>query len=133
MKDYDNRSFYNSTAWRKVSSTYLSSKNYLCERCGAPATICHHRQWLDGANVHDPNVALNFDNLEALCQDCHNREHFERRATRIVFSAAGEAVGALKGPEELDFEAEKARIDAFLAKIRPETAPDGPEGPSEAL
>jgi hypothetical protein len=27
-------------------------------------------------------VAYNFDNLEALCQECHNAEHFQTRVER---------------------------------------------------
>lgn len=34
-------------------------------------------------NISDPSVLLSFDNLEALCFDCHNAEHFrsEKRYT----------------------------------------------------
>lgn len=53
----------------------MSSKSYICERCGSPAVVCHHRIWLNSENVHDPQVALSFDNLEALCAKCHSKEH----------------------------------------------------------
>lgn len=29
------RAFYDSPQWRKTSRAYLSSKNYICEDCGA--------------------------------------------------------------------------------------------------
>lgn len=75
MKDYNNSPFYNSKAWKRASAAYMASKHYICERCGRPAQICHHKTYLNGTNVHDPAIALSFDNLEALCLDCHNAEH----------------------------------------------------------
>lgn len=68
--------FYHSTAWRKLSRAYLLSKNYICERCGSPAEICHHKKHLTEKNYRDPAISLNADNLEALCLACHNNEHF---------------------------------------------------------
>lgn len=68
--------FYHSRAWRKLSKAFLMSKNYICERCGQPAEIAHHRQYLNAENVLDPDISLNPTNLEALCQNCHNAEHF---------------------------------------------------------
>lgn len=41
-----------------------------------PAAIVHHKIHLDRSNYKDPKVAYNFKNLEALCRDCHNKEHF---------------------------------------------------------
>ena len=54
----------------------------LCERCLAkgmyvPAVIVHHKEWLTPENISDPNVTLNFGNLEALCRECHEEEHSE--------------------------------------------------------
>lgn len=86
---YGNSEFYNSQAWRRVSTAYMSSKNYVCERCGKPAVICHHRQWLNDVNVHDPEIALNPDNLEALCAKCHRKEHGGRNYYRRNMSETG--------------------------------------------
>lgn len=74
--------FYKSKAWRQLSAAYMSSQAYLCERCGAPATICHHRIWLNSDNVHNTDISLNMDNLEALCMACHNKEHGGRNYFR---------------------------------------------------
>ena len=68
--------FYHSTPWKRLSRAFLLSKNYICERCGKPAEIAHHRRYLTAENVLNPDISLNPDNLEALCRDCHNAEHF---------------------------------------------------------
>ena len=74
------RPFYKSYAWRTCKSGYAASKNYLCERCLAagkyiPGKIVHHKIPLTPDNIDDPNITLNWGNLELLCQDCHNKEH----------------------------------------------------------
>lgn len=38
--------------------------------------IVHHKKYITSKNVFNPEVAINFDNLELLCIDCHNKEHF---------------------------------------------------------
>lgn len=68
--------FYHSAAWRKLSRVFMLSKHYICERCGKPAEIAHHRKYLTPANITDPEISLNPKNLEALCMACHNAEHF---------------------------------------------------------
>ena len=70
------REFYHSRAWRRLSKSFLMSKHYICERCGRPAEIAHHKIHLNAGNVLEPEIALNPGNLEALCMDCHNTEHF---------------------------------------------------------
>lgn len=70
------KEFYNSTAWRRLSRAFLLSKNYICERCGQPAAIAHHKIHLTAANIDNPKISMNPANLEALCLDCHNKEHF---------------------------------------------------------
>jgi 5-methylcytosine-specific restriction endonuclease McrA len=69
--------FYRSKAWRQCRHAYFTSRHGLCERCGAGGKIVHHKIELTPDNINDPNVALNWDNFELLCQDCHNREHHE--------------------------------------------------------
>lgn len=67
--------FYKSSKWQKVSRLYMESQNYICERCGESATICHHKIYLTPANIEDTSISLSHENLEALCQKCHNKEH----------------------------------------------------------
>ena len=86
---------YQSEKWHRTKNAYLTSKHYICERCGAPAVIVHHREHLNALTMRDPAKALAFDNLEALCQTCHNREHFgdhERIREGMYFDADGNTV-----------------------------------------
>lgn len=53
----------------------MQSKHYICERCGNTAVICHHKTYISPKNINNPQITLNWSNLEALCQDCHNKEH----------------------------------------------------------
>ena len=75
------KKFYESRAWRENSRAYLASVDGLCERCRAagklvPAVIVHHRIHLTPERMNDPQLTMAWDNLEALCQECHNREPF---------------------------------------------------------
>lgn len=85
MRSIDN-SFYQSIAWKRVRAAYIE-QHRLCERClkqgrYTPSKFVHHIVYLTPENVQDASIAYGFDNLEALCADCHNEEHFgtsERR------------------------------------------------------
>lgn len=77
-------SFYKSKTWQRVQADYMKTQDHLCERCKAkglfvPAKIVHHKEHLNFENVYDWSKAYSFDNLEALCLDCHNKEHFSRK------------------------------------------------------
>ena len=77
------QSFYNSRKWRDERKIYKQTHPF-CERCLAkgiykPTEIVHHKEWLDDNKAKDAKLALNFSNLEALCFDCHNKEHFTGR------------------------------------------------------
>ncbi len=69
------KEFYKSRAWIKCRNSFMASKNYLCERCGGLAVIVHHKKHITPANINDPNITLNWDNLQALCTECHNAVH----------------------------------------------------------
>lgn len=71
--------FYQSLGWKKTRDKYMESHDNICERCGNPAKICHHKIWLTKKNINDPYITLSWDNLEALCQDCHNKEHHKKK------------------------------------------------------
>ncbi len=83
--------FYQSSIWKKCRESYMSGKLYICERCGNAATICHHKIYITTANIDNPNITLSYDNLEALCLDCHNKEHFKDKVD-YVFDDDGNIV-----------------------------------------
>lgn len=114
---YGNAGFYNSKRWRQVSAAYMASKLYICERCGRPAQVCHHKAWLNDSNVHDPETALSFDNLEALCMECHNAEHGLKHNVTIFDDQGGVAeVKESIGTKEL--QEYRAQIDDVVERAK---------------
>ena len=93
MKDYA-RSFYKGRAWRSTQAAYMSGRHYVCERCGDAARVVHHRRHITPRNIGDPSVTLDWKNLEALCLDCHNREHMTAPgcADGLAFDGRGDIV-----------------------------------------
>ena len=88
------RAFYKSMAWQRCRAAYISYRGGLCERCMAngvatPGKIVHHKEYIQMDNLCDPNVSLSFNNLELLCQECHNKEHF-KRSRRFDVGPGGE-------------------------------------------
>jgi 5-methylcytosine-specific restriction endonuclease McrA len=88
--------FYKSKAWKECRESYITIVHGLCERCGQPGKIVHHKEILIPENINDPYVSFNWDKLEYLCQDCHNKEHHacKDKITRdgLVFNKYGELV-----------------------------------------
>lgn len=73
------KSFYNSRKWKKVREAYIQLKFGLCERCGKPnSKQVHHKVYLNEQNINNPDITLNFDNFELLCDICHQKEHNEK-------------------------------------------------------
>lgn len=81
--------FYKTPAWRRARRQALERDLYLCVECmgayrrreiSAPksATVVHHIKPLAG----HPEMALDLDNLESLCDACHNKKHPEKGAGR---------------------------------------------------
>ena len=78
------KTFYKSAVWMKCAKGYKASKGGLCERCWdkgliVPGEEVHHKIRLTPENLADPSIALNWDNLELLCKDCHIQEHRPKR------------------------------------------------------
>lgn len=87
-ENYD--AVYNTSIWRKLRLQYIS-EHPLCERCLkidkiTPATQVHHLIPIDeGNNVSEKKtLGYNWDNLEALCQDCHKKEHKTRHKINLI-------------------------------------------------
>ena len=91
-------SFYVSWQWRKCRKAFAESKGNLCERCLKRGIIepgskdrpleVHHKIPLTADNIKDPNITLNWSNLELLCKTCHDQER-ERKEKRWTIGADG--------------------------------------------
>ncbi|MDD2952535.1 MAG: HNH endonuclease signature motif containing protein [Parabacteroides sp.] len=65
--------FYNSPAWRALSARYMQDHKYTCEECNKIATQVHHKTPIQTDLGWD--LRYDYDNLEALCDRCHNKAH----------------------------------------------------------
>lgn len=79
MKEFA-KDFYTSKAWKQTRAAYISSVRGLCEICKRkgkikPGVIVHHKIHLTPDNINDPDISLNWDNLQLLCRDCHADQH----------------------------------------------------------
>jgi len=79
VKEYA-KSFYSSKTWQRCREGYKKSVGGLCERClkqgrYTPGVIVHHKVHISPENIDDPNVTLDWRNLELVCRDCHAVEH----------------------------------------------------------
>ncbi len=76
-------SFYNSKSWKECRASYITSVHGLCERCQEKGIIkggyiVHHKEYITPSNINNPEITLNHDNLEYVCEECHNKEHFRK-------------------------------------------------------
>lgn len=99
--------FYHSKAWKDIKKSIWLKQNLLCNRCHKPVYvdglsdyipkenrrtgIVHHKIYLDDTNVYDDGIALNEENLEGICKDCHEIEHSKKDTTRdgYIFDETG--------------------------------------------
>lgn len=98
MKDYAEW-FYKSSWWKENRTAFLKSKFHICERChnrDGVGNIVHHKIYISPDNIFDENITMNWDNLECLCQTCHNKEHHRGEesvtAEGLMFDANGQLV-----------------------------------------
>lgn len=80
IRDNKVHEFYTSPAWRKLQAQILKENHYECERCKrkglvVKATTVHHKKYL---RLH-PELALDPDNLEPICERCHYDEHHRKK------------------------------------------------------
>lgn len=72
--------FYNSKEWKQLRRQVMQDNDYLCAECKRngkirQATQVHHKVPIE----EDYGLRLEYDNMEALCNQCHNVAH-ERRS-----------------------------------------------------
>lgn len=82
---------YKSKRWQRLRKAKLIATNGLCERCLArgiynSAKVIHHKEYITDLNYEDDSVFFSIDNLESLCQDCHNKEHHSEEEDYIFDS-----------------------------------------------
>lgn len=102
MKPYA-ESFYSSAAWQACRKSYAKSVGGLCEICRdngliVPGEIVHHKKHINPNNVNDPNILLNFSNLQYVCRSCHAKIHApeERQPRRYVVDEYGKVTAREK-------------------------------------
>ena len=93
--------FYKSKAWKKCREGYIQSVYGLCERCNKEGKIVngyivHHKIKLTPSNINDVEVSLNWNELEYVCIDCHNKEHMGNHdivvREGLMFNEMGEMI-----------------------------------------
>lgn len=88
------RAFYRSVAWLKMRRLILERDHGLCQECVrhgryTPATAVHHIQELR----ERWDLRLEPSNLEAICDECHNRMRAgASTAEGLMFDAEGNLV-----------------------------------------
>ena len=95
MKPYAEK-FYSSKAWKNTRAAYAKSKRNLCELCldkglYKPCEIVHHKVELTPQNIDNPDVTLNWNNLQCLCREHHAEVH-DRQQRRYRIDETGKVV-----------------------------------------
>lgn len=73
--------FYSGKKWLEVRDYVRHRDENTCRSCGNPVTeryIVDHIIEVTVDNVHDWDIAYNPDNLQLLCQTCHNAKTFSK-------------------------------------------------------
>ncbi|MDL2212120.1 HNH endonuclease [Erysipelotrichaceae bacterium OttesenSCG-928-M19] len=99
FKDKQNK-LYHSSRWKKIRLIVISNYNFKCCRCGKITKekdlIVHHIVYLNKDNIDDDEIAYGLDNLEPVCINCHNKEHFKKKKKReIEFDAEGNIINVI--------------------------------------
>lgn len=68
----------------ETRKAYTKSVGGLCEECMKRGVykageIVHHKTHLTPDNIDDPNITLNWNNLELVCRDCHAKIHDKKK------------------------------------------------------
>ncbi len=91
------KEFYQSQAWKECRSAFMKSRRGLCERCLAkglivPAAIVHHKIHITPENITRPEIVLSWDNLEAVCRQCHADLHGAKSGRRFTVDELGRVI-----------------------------------------
>lgn len=88
------KAFYGSDEWKATRQAYRRKARGLCERCLSkgivrPGEIVHHVRELTPETIHDPSIALSFENLQLVCRECHAELHHGADARRYKVTEDG--------------------------------------------
>ena len=77
---------YNDSRWKKIRNLYIK-EHPLCEKCMekgvvTPAQDIHHVKSPFKDNEVNMNLLLNYNNLMALCRECHGDIHSKQQKTK---------------------------------------------------
>lgn len=92
------QAFYWSPEWRNCRKGFISYKGGLCEKCLAkglivPGNHVHHKVFLTPENINDASVSLNWNNLELLCEKCHEEIHDSHHSkSRMIIGKDGKVI-----------------------------------------
>ena len=107
MREKETVPFYGTSAWKRCREAALLRDHGLCQRClregrraadargrSVPvlATVVHHKQHLDA----HPELALTLDNLESLCDRCHDLAHPEKHGEKPETEAIPEIASGIR-------------------------------------
>ena len=96
--------FYNSIQWKRTRKAFIAAYFGICQRCGkANSKQVHHKIYLNPNNINDPDISLNFKNLELLCDTCHAKEHSDKyspTAEGLQFDENGYVIRKTKKTEK---------------------------------
>ena len=90
--------FYKTSVWRDCRNAYSAYRGHLCEECIrrgvlSHGEIVHHKIELTPDNIDNPEITLNFNNLELLCRQCHAERHDKRtKCRRFTIGPNGEII-----------------------------------------
>lgn len=90
IRSGDTSPFYNTEEWGALAERKRKLEHYECERCRARGKVQDFKYTkLDNikkVNVHHkkplrlyPELALDINNLECLCDECHYEEHHKQK------------------------------------------------------
>ena len=80
----DTSKFYKTKTWCELAQRKRQAEHNECERCRAvgkysPCEAVHHKLYLKAR----PDLALDINNLECLCKDCHYKEHHKYESKKL--------------------------------------------------
>lgn len=83
MKEYA-EAFYKSRTWQDCRNEYARKAKHLCENCLKDGIIrageiVHHINPITPANIDNPEITLNPENMMLVCRDCHAKIHSGKR------------------------------------------------------